>query len=232
MPTARATMTPSWVSSASVEPIRPPTDTQRPRHTSVLPGTAARTYCTVRCTCGAADPAGEPPVRRLEPVGLPALDPERGRERPDDLAEPAGDESERPTARRQALDQLARSGGEHQRGADLVEHLDGEPGQGGDAFVEGGGEVQLAVHRPVRDRCDLVGRTGAGGEQVDHLGGDQRRVDVHHDEPARCVRHRGRVAERPASPAAQSARIVPFGTTVMPLSVTVNPRARSCSRSM
>ena len=58
VPTARATTAPRWVSSASVEPIRPPTPTHRARQVSVSPGSAARTYWMLRCTCGAAVPSG------------------------------------------------------------------------------------------------------------------------------------------------------------------------------
>jgi hypothetical protein len=48
--------------------------------------------------------------------------------------------------------------------------------------VQGLREVELAAHRPLGDLRDLGAGARAVGEELDHLGGDERRVDVHHDE--------------------------------------------------
>ena len=66
---------------------------------------------------------------------------------------------------------------------DLVEHLGGQARQRGHPLVQRLGEVQLAAHRGLGDLGDRGLGAGPGGEHLDDLALDQRRVDVEHDEP-------------------------------------------------
>ena len=51
--------------------------------------------------------------------------------------------------------------------------------------MKGFGEVEFSGHRPGRDLADLLGLSGALGEQVDGLGARDRRVDVTDNETGR-----------------------------------------------
>ena len=110
------------------------------------------------------------------------LDVELGGQRRDDLDEPARDQREREPEAAQGAAEGPGAGREAHGGADVVQHRGGQPGEAGDPFVQARGEVELAAHGPLGDGRDLGGPPGLGGEQLDHLVLDERRVDVHHDE--------------------------------------------------
>ena len=67
-----------------------------------------------------------------------------------------------------------------------------EPGERRDPGVQALREVELAAHRRLGDRGDLVGPAGVLGEQLDDLVLDERGVDVHDDEPAAAPGQPGR----------------------------------------
>ena len=68
-------------------------------------------------------------------------------------------------------------------GADPVDRGLVEPGEQPDALAQRTLEVQLAGHRPRGRRRHLGPAARLVGEQLDDLVHDQRRVDVHDDEP-------------------------------------------------
>ena len=59
----------------------------------------------------------------------------------------------------------------------------GQARQGGHPLLQRLREIQLAAHRGLGDRRDLALRARAGGQHLDDLALDQRRIDVEHDEP-------------------------------------------------
>src|SRR5690606_28145384 len=149
-------------------------------------------------------------------------------------------------------DELAHARRERRPGADVRERLDRDAREGRDALAQRLGEVDLTAHRPLGDLGDLGARARVVGEELDDLLLDEGRVDVHDEEPDRAVGaarggggHRGaprgggglgqgrarRGVAHDAGRGRAHATTVPLGTTVMPDSVTVNPRARSCSGS-
>ena len=70
-------------------------------------------------------------------------------------------------------------------GPHLVEDAGVEAFEQRDALPQRGGEVELAAHGRLGHLGHLGGAAGPVGEQVDDLVLDQRRVDVHHDQPHR-----------------------------------------------
>ena len=69
---------------------------------------------------------------------------------------------------------------------DLLTHFieDGlrQTGQQSDTFGQGFGEVELAGHGAFGDVGDLVSDSGVGGDEVDDLLVDERRIDVHDEQ--------------------------------------------------
>ena len=123
------------------------------------------------------------PSITFELVGLDVVEFEVVRDRVDDVTEPARHHTAVVAEAAQRADGGAGAGGEHDLRGNLVEHGFVESGKGGDALPQRILEVDLAPHRRLRDRADLVLDTGAGGEHLDHLALDEGRVDVEHDEP-------------------------------------------------
>ena len=111
-------------------------------------------------------------------------------------------------------------GGRRHPGARLLEDGLVESRQRRHAFAEARCEVELAAHRPLGD----LGHEGEAArgirQQLDGLLADEGRIGVEHDEGA------ARAARCRAGHALARTR-EPLPTTVMPLSVTMNPRARS-----
>ena len=62
-------------------------------------------------------------------------------------------------------------------------HVGGQARQRGHPLLQRLGEVQLTAHRRLGDRGDLALRARAGGQHLDDLALDQRRVDVEDDQP-------------------------------------------------
>ena len=109
--------------------------------------------------------------------------PSSAAERAGDLGEAAADDAAPEAEPVQGADQGPGARGQPQLAADRVEHGFVQPGQHCDAFPERGGEVQFAAHGGLGDLGHLLRAAGPGGEQVNHLAGDQRGVHVHHDQP-------------------------------------------------
>src|SRR5699024_5981599 len=74
-------------------------------------------------------------------------------------------------------------------------------------------EVELAAHGGGGDRLDLLAHAGVVGDQLDHLLGEEGRVDVGDQQSGHGV------------------MTVPLPSTVMPVSVTTQPPARTFSSS-
>jgi hypothetical protein len=70
------------------------------------------------------------------------------------------------------------------RRAHPVDRLDRQPLEQRHAGAQRGLEVELALHRLPGDLGDLRLAAGLGGQHLDDLALHERRVDVHHDEPA------------------------------------------------
>jgi hypothetical protein len=64
----------------------------------------------------------------------------------------------------------------------LLEILDRQPFEQRDPGLQGGHEIELAVHRPPRDRADLRLDAQMIGQLVDALGGDHGPVHVAHQQ--------------------------------------------------
>ncbi len=123
------------------------------------------------------------PSGDLQRVRGRVIDAQVGGEGVGDLGEPAADDPAAVAEPAQGADQGAGPGGEPQLRADLLQRGLLQAGQHGDPLPERGGEVELAAHGRIRDLGHLLGAAGPGGEQVDHLAGDERGVHVHHHQP-------------------------------------------------
>ncbi|BDZ47057.1 hypothetical protein GCM10025866_29660 [Naasia aerilata] len=77
-------------------------------------------------------------------------------------------------------------------------------------------EVELTLHRALGDVRDPLEAARGLGEELDDLVLDEGRVDIEHHQVPGCY------ADTRS----------PLPTTVIPVSVTVNPRSRSRSASM
>jgi hypothetical protein len=134
----------------------------------------------------AGHPSGQLARGHLEHVGRHVVDAEPGGERVDDLGEAAADDSAPVAEPLQGPDQGPGPRCEPKFLPDLVQHPLVQPGQQGDPFAQGRLEVQVAAHGRRGDLGHLRGAPGPRGQQVDDLVADERRVDVHDDEPHRA----------------------------------------------
>jgi hypothetical protein len=131
--------------------------------------------------------AREHAARDLEPVGPPQPDAEGVGQRAEDLGEAARDQPELPSAAPDLGEQLGRARREPDPAPDLVERAHGHAREGGHTIAQGGRKVDLAAHRALRHLRDLGPGAGVVGEELDHLVGDERGVDVGDDQAPAAV---------------------------------------------
>ncbi len=122
--------------------------------------------------------AGQPAAGCLQPVGDDVVEAERARHPLGKNREPAGDEGGRRTGPAHGGDQGRRPGTQPNSRRRLVENAGLGPGQQGDAGLEGGGEIDLAVHRPAGDRGDPRAEAEDRRQLVEHLVFDDRRFEI------------------------------------------------------
>src|SRR5215207_1407799 len=174
---------------------------------------------------GPIDAPGEPAAVDLEAVRAAEVESEAFGERVEELVEAARDDADEPAGRVHAVDELAYAVGWSHPLACAREHPHIESLERRDPLAEARREVELAAHRAFGDRGDVLEAPGGLGEQLDGLFPNQRGVGIEHDEQAASSAAGGRTAH-----AAARTR-EPLPTTVMPLSVTMKPRATSSARS-
>ena len=126
------------------------------------------------------------PAADLQRVGGRVVDAELGGQRVGDLGEAAADDPAAVAEPVQGADQRPGAGREPQLPPDLVEHrrVQARPA----CATRSGSEAaksSLAAHGGLGDLGDLLGAARLRGQQVDHLGRDQRGVHVHHDQAHR-----------------------------------------------
>src|SRR5699024_5036012 len=93
-------------------------------------------------------------------------------------------------------------------------------------------EVELAAHRGGGDLLDPVAHAGVLGDQLDHLLGEEGRVDVRDQQPGHSGGRGLRACPcRHGMLRGHGVMTVPLASTVLPVSVTTQPRARSFSAS-
>lgn len=128
--------------------------------------------------------AGEASFLELELVGNDRVD---GRLRPrehalDAAAEPARDDRGHDASVVQLLDQIARSGAQHDVLDARLDAFDREALQQRDALAETLGVLDLVVHRPLGDRRHLLGDAVLFAEQHAHLRVREGAVEVERDQ--------------------------------------------------
>ena len=181
-----------------------------------------------RSTISPVDPAGELPVDDLQGVGRGEVQPEPLLQIVGDLGEAAGDDADLVAEPLQRTDQGAGARRQPHLGAHLVHHRRVEPRQQRHPRVQRLLEVQLAAHRrPPSPRRPSSSQPGVRGEELDHLVLDERRVDVHDDQPLRPAvqpgrddRHVDAECRRPRWPARCAAPRSPTPDTANSTAVT------------
>ena len=131
-------------------------------------------------------PPGEPAIGDLQRVGGRVVDAEPGGEPVGELREAAADNPAPVAEPLERPDQRPRARRQPQLRPDGIDRGRVESGQQGHALPQGGGEVQLAAHRRLGHRGDLLGAARPGREQVDDLAPDQGGVDIKHDQAHRA----------------------------------------------
>ena len=144
---------------------------------------ASSSALRARSTIGSDHLAGQPPVDDLERVGVRVVQTELGLEPVGEDGEPAGHHRHREAHPLQGRDERPRSGGQADPRRRPVDRRHLEPGQSAYPLAERGLEVELTGHRRSGHRLHLGPAAGLVGQQLDHLVGDQGRVDVHHHQP-------------------------------------------------
>ena len=125
--------------------------------------------------------------------------------------EPTRDGRDRTTCGVDARNELRDAASDLHPRTNVIQRRHRHSAQRRDPLAQALGEVELTAHRTLGDRRHRLASAGVIGDELDHLVLDERRVDVEHDEQAR---HR---------------TVIPLPTTVIPPSVTVNPRSRSAA---
>ena len=128
-------------------------------------------------------PSGELAVDDLQLVGRHEVHHQLVCERFDHLPETTGDD-----AAMEAEPTQSPNGGPGSRRqleliGHVVEHLGGQSRQSRHSLVQRLGEVQFTAHGGLGDLRHRRLRADSGGQHLDDLALDQRRVDVEHDEP-------------------------------------------------
>ena len=168
---------------------------------------------------------------RTRPGGRVIVDTQGGCQGGDDLLEAPGDDPESTPGRVHGVDQLARARRRCDRGENVGEDGGGHSREGCDPLTQGLGEIKLAVHRARGNLGDPLARARGLGQFLDDLLADERRIDVGDDEAGCPAGEQQRTRLIDTVSGAHLRTTVPFGTTVIPDSVTVKPRSTSCSRS-
>src|SRR5690625_334123 len=164
---------------------------------------------------------GEPALADLEAVGDHVIDPGARGQRVDHLVEAARDQGGDPPGRTGPRHQLERPVRGHQGLAHLLEHGFLETFEQRDPGPQRLREVELAAHRGSGDLLDPVAHAGMLGDQFDDLLGEERGIDIGDEQSARPLGDRS----------VHGSMTVPFPITVIPDSVTTQPRARSAFSS-
>ena len=134
----------------------------------------------------AGHPPGQPAARDFQRVRSRVVNPEVSGEPVGELGETAAHDPAPVAEPLQRPDQRARSWCQPQLGPDRLDGRHVEPGKQRDPLPQRCREVQFPAHRRLGQRSDALPAAGPGGQQVDGLAPDQRRIDVHHDQPHRA----------------------------------------------
>src|SRR5690606_883817 len=110
---------------------------------------------------------GQPAVGDLQRVGGCVVDTELGGQRVGDLAEPTADDGAAVVQTLEGADQRARTGGQLDGVAHLVDGRGRQTREQADPGTQRLGEVELAAHRPGGDLGDFVEHSGSFGEHLD-----------------------------------------------------------------
>ncbi len=127
--------------------------------------------------------AGDPAVGDIQVVCDDMVEAEGCRNRLGEHREAAGDQGGMHPGGTRCREQRPRAGHDPNALGRIVEHRNRQTPQQRHPFAEGGGEIELAVHRPPRDLGDLGAQTDEIGQLVEHLILDDRRFEIGDEQP-------------------------------------------------
>ncbi len=134
--------------------------------------------------------AGQPAAGHLQPVGDDMVEAQCARHPLGEDREPAGDEGCRRAGTAHGGDQGRCPRIQPNTRRHLVENAGLDPGQQGDAGLERGGEINLAVHCPAGDRGNPWAEAEDQRQLVEHLVFDDRRFEIGDEQPLAPLRRR------------------------------------------
>ncbi len=127
--------------------------------------------------------AGQAVAVYLQSIGDDPVETELGGDAIGKDREPAGDEGSHRTGTAHGRDEALGAGGQPNPGGRLGEDTHLGPGQQSDAGSEGGGEIDLTVHRPASDLGNFRAEPEDRSQLVQHLVFDDRRFEIGDQQP-------------------------------------------------
>lgn len=173
-------------------------------------------------------PTGQAPAFDFEAIREEMVDSQTFTQGSDDLDEAPGDDTEDAPLRMKSINERLGTRSRVDLSENLAEDRLRHTLQGCDALAKGLREVDLPVHRPGGHLGNESARACSFGEFFNDFFRDKGRINIR-DNEERMRRRRGPperfgVREDLSVQVIQRVTTMPFGTIVIPDSVTVNPR--------